>query len=125
MMEGIRTYIIAFNPYFTNEREHVMDALVAHGLRDWMSEVSSYVILKTTKNADEIREIILPRMQGRFLVAEIGCNLNGMHTKKMWNMLKESNNYEVVRKSLKPAAEVVQSDAVEEHFAGDGNLNSE
>lgn len=125
MMEGIRTYIITFNPYFTNEREHVMDALVAHGLRDWMSEVSSYVILKTTKNADEIREIILPRMQGRFLVAEIGCNRNGMHTKKMWNMLEESKNYEVVRKRLKPAAEVSQSDVVEEHFAGDGNLNSE
>ena len=83
-----KTYLICFNPYGTN-RDKVMDTLVEAGIRTWRSEISGCIMLKTVYSADEIRGLLLRVMQGRFIVAEINGNCNGMMTKKGWDFLSD------------------------------------
>lgn len=89
-----RSYLICFNPYAT-DRDEVIDALVNAGLRTWRSEFSSCIMLKTSYSANQIRELLLNVIQGRFIVAEISGNRNGMMTQKGWDFLADSKNSEV------------------------------
>lgn len=89
-----RSYLICFNPYAT-ERDNVLDALDKAGAGKWRTEISGCIMLKSSKSADEIRQLLLAIMKGRFIVAEISGNRNGMMTQKGWDFLADSKNTEV------------------------------
>lgn len=88
MKEMIHTYIFAFSPSCTKERELVIENLLARGFREYMSSLGLYIILNTDKDEDAMKEAIPEETKGRFILwEEMKCDKDGTHLKKMWKML--------------------------------------
>ena len=115
MKKMIHTYIFAFSPSCTKERELVIEGLLARGFRDCMFSLGLYIIVNTNKDESIVKEAIPEEAKGQFtLWEEMKCDKDGTHLKKMWKMLNVPNVHEKTR-----------SEAQEGHFERVGVLNSE
>lgn len=115
MKKMTHTYIFAFSPSCTKDRELVIEGLLARGFRDCMFSLGLYIIVNTNKGENIVKEAIPEEAKGQFtLWEEMKCDKDGTHLKKMWKMLDVSNAHEETR-----------SEAQEGHFEGVGSLSSE
>ncbi|MBQ3657814.1 MAG: hypothetical protein II956_13410 [Bacteroidales bacterium] len=90
-----RSYLICFNPY-ADDRDKILGILNKEGLKTWRTEISGCIMLKTVNSAKIVRDLLVDKMEGRFIVAEISGNRNGMMSQKGWDFLADSRNTEVV-----------------------------
>ena len=90
-----KAYLICFNNY-TDDRDKVLDILNKEGLKTWRTELPGCIMLKTVNSANVVCDLLRPRLQSRFIVAEIGGNRNGILSQKGWDFLADSKKAQIV-----------------------------
>lgn len=90
-----RTYLIDFN-HHEDDRDKVLDILNSEGLKTWRTELPGCIMLKTVNSAEDVSGLLRGKMNGKFLVAEISGNRQGMLSPDGWEFLKDTKGTEVV-----------------------------